>query len=520
MRKMLSFFIVFFLLPFFTAYAEDLVIAWPVNAGPLNPHTYAPNQMYAQVLVYDSLVRYGANGIIEPSLAESWSVSDDGRIYSFRMRKNARFSDGTPVNAEAVVMNFDAVVSNKARHAWVGLTEKIDSYRAAGSDIFVLILKSPYAAALEELSLPRPFRILAPSGFDSVSTYKGIKKPVGSGPWRIEESRLGEYDIFARNEFYWGEKPAFDRLIVKVLPDPNSRVLALETEAVDMLIGEGVISLENFVRLGKNDKFEAVKSGPQQSNVIVINAGADKLTGDKAVRKALLHAVNRQVVVKGVLLDVEAPAETLFMPGLKFCGTKLEPYGFDPALSEKLLDEAGWKKDGNIRKKNGRPLEISLYYIGTDPRQKAVGEVIQGDLAKIGVKLLLKAQEEISFYQAQKTGAFDLIFNSTWGAPFDPHSFLSSMRASSHADYAAQKDLPEKAAVDKAINSILGTADETALKKYYDYVLTALHESGVYMPISYGVNTAVYNKSRVGGFTFGEMKTEFMFHKMKPAEAK
>ena len=520
MKKVFSFVAVFFLVARFAVWAEDLVIAWPVNVGPLDPHAYAPNQMFAQVLAYDALVRYGKNGVIEPSLAESWSVSDDGKTYSFRMRKNAKFSDGSPVNAEAVVMSFDAVMSNRARHAWVGLTEKIASYHASGSETFVLTLKTPYAAVLEELSLPRPFRILAPSGFISENVYKGVKKPVGSGPWKLEKTKLGEYDIFTRNEFYWGEKPAFERLVIKVLPDAHARVLALETGAVDMLIGEGVFSLEDFVRLNKNDKFVAVKSSPQQSNVIVINSRKDKLTGDKAVRKALLHAVNKEAILKGILLDVEAPAETLFRPDLEFCGVNLMPYEYNPTLSEKLLDEAGWKKDGKVRKKNGRPLEISLYYIGTDPKEKAIGEVIQGDLAKIGVRLLLKAQEEVSFEQAQKTGSFDLIFNSTWAAPFDPHSFLSSMRASSHADFAAQKDLPEKASVDKAINDILGTADKAALKKYYDYVLTALHESGVYMPISYGVNTAVYNKSRVSGFIFGEMKTEFMFHKMKPAGAK
>ncbi len=108
---MKKFIIIFFIFLLSTiVYAQDdrtLTIAWPVNAGPLNPHLYNPNQMYAQIMVYDSLVRYTPDGI-KAALAESWNISDDGLTYTFKLR-NAKFSDGSLVTAEAVVMNFNAV---------------------------------------------------------------------------------------------------------------------------------------------------------------------------------------------------------------------------------------------------------------------------------------------------------------------------------------------------------------------------------------------------------------------------
>ena len=257
---------------FSTSYAHDeatLTIAWPINAGPINPHLYNPNQMYAQTMVYDSLVRYTPNGM-EPSLAESWSVSDDGLTYTFKIR-NAKFSDGTNVSAEAVVMNFNAVMQNKERHGWIALVSMIESFYAEDNNTFILKLKKPYNLTLQELSVARPFRILAHSGFLSEDTSKGIKAPIGSGPWKLKETKLGEYDIFERNDYYWGQKPKYKYVKVLVLPDANSRIIALETGKVDMLLGDGVFTLENYVRLSKDKNIAAYKSEPRITNMIAMN---------------------------------------------------------------------------------------------------------------------------------------------------------------------------------------------------------------------------------------------------------
>ena len=196
MKKFIIIFFIFLLST--TVYAKNdstLTIAYPVNAGPLNPHLYNPNQMYAQTMVYDSLVRYNPDDM-EPALAEKWSISDDGLTYTFKLR-NAAFSDGSVVTAEAVVMNFNAVMQNKARHSWISLVSMIESFSAKDEKTFILKLSKPYNLTLKELSVARPFRILAPNGFlDDKNTSKGIKAPIGSGPWKLKETRLGEYDIF------------------------------------------------------------------------------------------------------------------------------------------------------------------------------------------------------------------------------------------------------------------------------------------------------------------------------------
>ncbi|RAX57070.1 nickel ABC transporter, nickel/metallophore periplasmic binding protein [Helicobacter monodelphidis] len=494
-------------------FAKGIIGAWPVNAGPLNPHLYTPNQMYAQVLVYEGLVRYNKDGSIGPAIAESWQISDDGKTYTFTLKENRLFSDGTPIDAFAVEKNFQTIIMNKARHQWLGIVNKIESFKALDSTHFELKLSSPYVATLNELSLPRPFRILAPSGFKTQDTSKGIAKAVGSGAWQLIETKLGEYDIFVPNPHFNGKKPAFEWLIMKVLPDPNARVLALQSGAIDILTGKDSISLENFVRLQKDSNFGVEKSDIQGTTTLVINASHNRLTQyDIAIRKAILHAFNKDSVISGILLNVEQKADNLFSPTLPYANQSLHHYAFNQELARHLLDEAGWKLKGKMRYKDGKKLELNLVYIGTNPIQKAISEALQGDLAKVGITLHLVASEEVSFYQTQKNGNFDIIFNETWGNPYDPHSFLGSMLSSSHADYTAQQDLPNKAEIDKGIQNILNTANPKVLQENYSFVLNALNDSAIYLPISYSFVPAVYRKDRIKNFEFGAMQTEFMFH--------
>lgn len=479
-------------------WGKDLVSAWAVNAGPLHPHLYTPNQMYAQVLVYQSLVRYGKNGIIEPEIASSWEISPDGKTYTFMLPPDAKFSDGSALDAMAVAKNFENVMRNKERHQWLGIVDVIESFDAPNATQFVLRLKHPYAATLEELSLPRPFRILAPSGFATNPTK--IKKPIGSGPWQLDETVLGVHDIFVPNPYYRGKKSSFDRLVVKVIPDPNARVLALESGAVDILIGREILSVENFVRLSKNAAFATHKSDNQGTSVIVLNATYIA----PHVRRAIAHAFNKDAVLKNILLDVEPRADTLFDPALPYAQQNLTPVSFDTNKARALLGDS---------KHN-----YTITYLGTNPTQKAIAEALQGDLAKVGISLELLAKEHISYYQNMRNGDFQMIFNETWGNPFEPHSFVGSMLHPSHADFAAQKDLPNKAQLDERIRHILSNNDKKILEEDYAFVLQSLHESGVYLPISTMPVLAVYHKDRVKDFEFGQMRTEFMFHLLSPVE--
>ncbi len=367
----------------------------------------------------------------------------------------------------------------------------------------VLVLKAPYAATLWDLSLIRPFRFLSPANFgEDGGTAKGIKKPVGTGPWVYVEGKRGEYDLFARNEKYWGPKPAITKILVKVIPESESRVVALETGEVDLICGasgQGAaqISLEAFKRLESMGRYETGVSGPRSTRVLAINSGRG-VTADLVVRKAILHAVDKNAIVKGIFLGMEKRADFLFSPQMPFCNLGLTPYAFDMERANSLLDKAGWGWDGFYRKKDGRELTLDICFIGTDSVQKAIAEVLQSSLKKIGMKLELTGVEKDAYYKKQKNGDFGLIFSDTWGAPYEPHAMVSSMRVPSHADYQAQSGLPMKKELDEKIGKVLVAVGDERCQALYRDILTTLHEQAVYLPLSYRTLVKVHRKDLQG----------------------
>ncbi|KTQ97993.1 nickel ABC transporter substrate-binding protein [Aureimonas ureilytica] len=519
MRRLLSLAVALGLLVSFPAMAQAggrLNFSWPVNVGPLNPHLYTPNQMFAQSMVYEPLVKYRKDGTIQPWLAQSWDVSEGGRIYTFHLRPNVRFSNGEAFDAAAVVANFNAVLANRARHAWLELANQITGVEALDERTVRLTLKDAYYPALEELSLPRPFRFIAPSQFVDGGTVKGIRAPIGTGPWVLSESHLGENDLFTRNETYWGEKPALDAVDVKVILDPNTRAVAMETGEIDLIYGtDGPISPDTYERFKAMGRFQTALSPPVETRVFALNTKTGP-TRDLAVRRAINHAVDKDTMIRAALYGTQTRADTLFSPSVPYADIGLKPYAYDPAQAERLLDEAGWKRgtDG-LRSHDGEALTIELCFVGNDAVLKSMAEIVQADLAKVGIGVTLTGEEESSIYARQRDGRFGMIFNRSWGAPYDPHAFLSSMRVPSHADYQAQLGLPDKAEIDAEIGRVLVSTDEAERRALYRDILTRLHRQAVYLPLSF-VNTMVVARPELGPIPFGALASEIPFEDIRP----
>ena len=507
--------------------ADVLVYSWNSNMGEFNPHQYSPNQMFAQNLIYEPLVRYEADGTVAPCLAESWDISPDGREYTFKLRRDVRFSDGRPFNAEAVKRNIDAIMLNHERHHWLELTNQLWKAKESGREPATVLdeytvrltLHDPYYPALQELALIRPVRFLSPAAMpENGNTAEGIKAPVGTGPWKVVESVKSEYALLERNENYWGDKAKSKYLLIKIIPDTNARVVAFETGQIDIIYGgaghgAGQIGLDSFENYRHMPDVITEVSAPLATRVLALNTKRFP-TDDIAVRKAILHAVDRNALVKHIFMGVEPRADTLFSPTMPYCDLKLPPYGFDRSGAEALLDEAGWVPgDDGYRAKDGRELALDLCFAGNDALMKSVAEVVQGDLRKVGIRVNLVGEENDSNLARQRSGEFGMIFGNTWGAPYDPHSFVSSMRVPSHADYQAQLGLPMKADIDKAIGQVLISVDEAKRRELYKYILGTLHDQAVYMPLTYQTNIMVYRDSLKGAH-FGATKNEIPFETM------
>lgn len=188
---------------------------------------------------------------------------------------------------------------------------------------------------------------------------------------------------------------------------------------------------------------------------------------------AIQIGVDKDAIIKNVFYGTEEKADTLFAKNFPYCDINLAPRNYDPAKAQKLLDDVGWKLSAGkeYREKNGQALELDLSFIGGNSADKTVSEILQAEYKKLGININLVGEEEQSFYARQKSGDFDLIFGEGWGAPYDPHSFVSSMRVPSHFDYKAQLGLPMKKTIDEKIAQVLVSTDEKQRQNLYNYIL-------------------------------------------------
>lgn len=490
---------------------DELVFVNYRDIRYLNPHLYA-GEMYAQSILYDTLVSSAEDGY-KGCLAEDWTISEDGRTYTFNIRDGVYFSDGTLCDANAVLANFNAIIENKERHTWLEMMNLLVGVSAPDSDTFVIELSEPYYPMLTELGCIRPFAMISPNCMKNGSTKDGVEGYIGTGPYVLTDFVTDEYAVFERNENYWGEKPKIRRITVKVIPDNQTRIMALESGEIDLIFGKNMIDADAISQYLNSDKFTVGLSDPTSTRHIVLNT-THEILGDLAVRQALQYATNRQAISDGIFYGLEQPAGTLYASTIPYCDVDLEPYSYDSEKAGHILDEAGWVmgSDG-IRAKDGKKLELDLLYNSDSVTEKTISEYLQSEYQKLGISMNIHGEEEQSYRDNMKAGNFDMVFNICWGMPYDPQSSLAAMRAPVYGDFAAQQGLEDKDQIDRAITDILTSTDETRRQELYSFVLTRLHEDAVYIPLTYECNKALYT-SDLHGVHFGTDQYDVPFADM------
>ena len=262
------------------------------------------------------------------------------------------------------------------------------------------------------------------------------------------------------------------------------------------------------------DKFQTLMSKPVSSRIVLMNTTRSQLS-DVNVRQAIEHIISKKDISEGIFNNSEAPADTLMATNIPYANLGLKPYEYDTKLAETLLDKAGWMKvEGNdYRQKDGKPFEITLYYDSNTASQKTIAQYMQDEFAQVGLKLNIHGEEEQGYRDRQKAGDFDMVFDISWGTPYDPQSFLSGMKLPVYGDYMAQQGLKEKPQIDASISKALISTDEKERQDLFRYVLETLHNEAVYIPLTYERNRAIAVKT-LKGIEFAPSQFDIPFEKM------
>jgi nickel transport system substrate-binding protein len=496
-----------------TEVKNQIVYASTKDIRDINPHLYS-GEMAAQNMVFESLVKNTEKGV-EPWLASSWDISEDGKEYIFHLREDVKFTDGEKFNAEAVKMNFDAIIENVERHNWLDLVNEIKATEVVDEYTFKLTLEHPYYPTLEELALTRPFRMLSPNCFIDGSTKDGINGYIGTGAWVLSEHKDDQYAIFTANEDYYGEKPKTKSVKWNVMTDHQTILLALEKGEIDLIFGSDgdMIDLDSFKALEEQGKYVTEMSEPVASRAILLNS-KQEITGDIRVREALQYAVDKKTIANGVLNGTETVADRLMAKSVPYCDIDLQARTYNVDKANQLLEQAGWIiGDNGYRYKDGKKCSLEIYYNSDNAQEGTISEYLQSDLKAVGIELKIIGEEKQSFLDRQKSGEFDLQYSLSWGTPYDPQSYVSSFRIPAHGDYQAQLGMEKKEWLDETITNIMIEPDKETRTQMYKEVFTYIHEQGVYIPLTYSRTKAV-RVPNLKGVEFSTSQYEIPFEKM------
>ncbi len=468
---------------------KDLTFAFFRDVESLSPHTTA-GEMWFQEMVFEGLVAIENEGI-KPALAESWTISPDGKVYTFKIRQGVKFTDGTPLTAHVVKENFDNIIKDKNSLKWLESVVLTKEYKALDDYTFELTLASPYYPLLAELGMARPFGMGSPKTFVKGEPRK-VTAAVGTGPYVMGEHKQDEYLNMYVNKDYWGKKPSIEKITMRVIPESQTRILALENGEIDMVYGANVVDATTIQMYKNSDKIKYAVSEPSLTKHMVINSHLPGLN-DLAVRQAINYAVNREAISQGIYYGLEKPAGTLYSESTPYCDIDLTPYTYDLKKAEKLLDDAGWKKGSDgVRAKDGVRLAFSVIYDNNTVTDKPTLEFIQSEFKSLGIDLKLEGYERSTYFDKQKAGEFQIIMGIPWGKPYDPHASLASFRAPSYGDYQGLSGLANSKEIFDGITEMLVEVDEAKRQAEIKDILTKIHDSAVHVPLVFGNNKTIY----------------------------
>jgi peptide/nickel transport system substrate-binding protein len=482
-----------------------LVYGLTLAPSNIDPHVGASSELGIPLTsVYDTLVYQNLDGTFVAGLAERWEVSEDGRVYTFYLRHDVKFHDGTPFNAEAVKFNLDRInspdtKSQKAR----GMLGPYDHTEVVDEYTVKVYLKEPYAPFLDSASQVY-LGMASPAAVQKWGADYQLHQ-VGTGPFIFKEYVPNDRLTLARNPDYaWAPSvythpgPAYlDEIEFRFFVDPAVRALALESGDADVM---GEMPPQDAARLEGNPGFTLLQVPiPGQPLQFFINT-AKTPTDDLKVRQALLYAVDRQAIVDTVFRGYSAVAYgPLSAVTMGYDPAVKQLYAHDAAKAAGLLDEAGWKDSNGDgwRDKDGHPLALQGYLQGWGYLPE-VGVLLQAQLKEVGIDLKTQVVAFPAAVEAAGKGEHHLAPMVFFGS--DP-SLLNLTYLSSNADGGFNWSKVRDAELDRVLLNAESAVDSTQRVDLYKQAQTMIMDQALIVPIRDYVNLNV-RAARVKGLKF------------------
>ena len=464
---------------------------------------------------YQTLVAYDEDGQIVGELAESWTVSDDGLVYTFALRDGVKFSDGSALTSEDVKASFTGAIENLGAYngSYGKLSAIIADMDTPDDATFVMTLSQPYYGALNDLTMCLPLAIVNSEAFanGSAGAFEYCKdRTAGTGPYMFE-SFSGNVYTFVQNPYYWGETPDVESFQIKVIADNDAKMLALRSGEIDAIFGTARISYDGFIDLMAADGFGVtIGEATQQTRFLALNV-AKAPFDSLAARQAVAYAIDQTLISQAIFGGIETAAETLFDPAKPYCNVDVKTYPTDIEAANALLDEAGYvDTDGDgVRERDGEPIVLTFIYSQSFATLDDAVLAIAGDLEDIGFGVNIMGGDMMTWYGWMLTGEYDVNLYYTYGGAFDPYSLIANIQPDSAADPIAMlwASYMEDGAL---IDQLNAETDQDSVQAYYQEILSTIADECLAVPVTNAHDLAVYSTEKIAGYHGNESDPQYV----------
>ncbi len=338
--------------------------------------------------LYDTLLLMDANENLQPNLAESWEISDDGLEYTFHLRHDVTFHDGTPFNADAMIFNVQRFIDavDSASHEAFSRVVKMEALDEFTSKITI---DKPNGDFIYDVAAGTGSHQVSPTAY-AQGPEAFAQHPVGTGPFMFESYEPQSEIHYVRNENYWKGAPLLDGVIVRINSDIVAQVIELQSETVDYIDN---FLADDAIELQKDDTFKVLTPVTPGTSLVSFNVSRAP-TSELAVRQAIAHSIDFAKIIKEVYFGFPERSRGGVTPNSPYYTDDLPPIpDYNPEESKQILEDAGWALDADgFRYRDGEKLVVNI--ISTDFSDWGPNNVIfQQALSEIGIDAPIKTME-------------------------------------------------------------------------------------------------------------------------------
>lgn len=415
----------------------------------INPVIYEHGEINS--LIFGGLMKHGTKNVLEPHLAKSYTLSEDHLVYDFELRDDVAWHDGEPFTSKDVKFTLESIMNPDNGSEIASNYEEIQEIVVEDDTHVKIILSTPNVAMLDYLTIGLvPEHLLLDKDF---ATDDFNRRPIGTGPYKVEEFTLGEAVTLTANEDYFNGKPDIDTIIFKFTSDSKTRALQLKAEELDL----GLVTpfdAESF----KDTDFKVMNLTTADYRGVLYNFGSEFFNKHRELPNILSYGVDRQAMVDSILLGHGDVAYSPLQQS-QYVNENMEKFSYDPDQVKEGLKKNGWTlgSDG-IYKKGEEQLSFTITCMEGDETRVDLAQVVSQQLKDLGVEVKVDVSSNVDW---ENQDAFLI----GWGSPFDPddHTYkvFGTDKGSNYSGYS-------NLAVDELLTKARGTSNEEERKSYYN----------------------------------------------------